>query len=172
MINSNLYRYFCNHPHQIKRKAIQVTTYNDLDIDINTTNLNKIILEEMTDFKKIDDRKTSTDSQNSRLSIANLIDQPMIGKANTISSSSTYTSNLSDISGSNSQLQVLSGPPSYVSSSSSVPSSPTNLHNLDYWKKTTSSFFNHSSMDQSDIGELSSSTPCFSSPPSPLNKEK
>lgn len=133
---------------------------------------NALSLKQMDDFlfkmtsidlarKNEQNRKTSTES---KLSITNLIEQP-ITKINTISSSSTLTSNLSDICGSNEgQLQVLSGGisssgPSSIISSSSMPSSPNNNSNL---KKLN--FFGSSSTDQSE-NELSS----FSGPPSPSN---
>ena len=173
MVNSNLYRQFCTHQRLIKRN-IQITPYDaDLDpllmiSDLNTSNLNKIILEEIA-TKKIEQdaelRKISFDSHKSSMS-GFLVEQPMNTKTNTISSSSTLTSNLSDISGSNSQLQVLSGlsGPNSIISSSSVPSSPNDSSCAEFWKKT---FFKSGSVDhQSDNDQATTS---FSSPPSPMN---
>ena len=169
MVNSNLYRHFCTHQRLIKRN-IQITPYDaDLDPlqllnDLNSANLNKIILEEIATKKSEQEnelRKISLDSHKSSIS-GFLVEQPNT-KTNTISSSSTLTSNLSDISGSNSQLQVLSGPNSIISSSS-VPSSPNDNSCTEFWKK---SFFNRGSVDhQSDNDQATTS---FSSPPSPMN---
>lgn len=172
MVNSNLYRQFCTH--RLIKRNIQITPYDaDLDplqliSDLNTANLNKIILEEIA-TKKIEQdaelRKISFDSHKSSIS-GYLIEQPMNTKTNTISSSSTLTSNLSDISNSNSQLQVLSGlsGPNSIISSSSVPSSPNDNSCTEFWKKT---FFKRSSVDhQSDNDQATTS---FSSPPSPMN---
>ena len=165
MVNLNLYSHFCTHQRLVKRN-IQITEA-DLDPllligDLNTSNLNKIILEEIATKKSQQDaelRKISFDSHKS--SISGFLEQP--AKATTISSSSTLTSNLSDISGSNSQLQVLSGPNSIISSSS-VPSSPNDSSCTEFWKK---SFFNRGSVDhQSDTDQAATS---FSGPPSPMN---
>lgn len=174
MVNSNLYRHFCTHQRQIKRN-IQITPYDgdlnaDLDPvqlinDLNGSNMSKLILEEIAAKKNEQDaelRKISLDSHKSSISGLLGMEQPM--KANTISSSSTLTSNLSDISGSNSQLQVLSGPNSIISSSS-VPSSPNDgsSTHVEFWQKT---FFNRGSIDHQSDNEQAPTS--LSGPPSPM----
>ena len=159
MTNFNVYN-----QRQTKRN-IQVTPYDsDVDQLQSINDLNEIAIAKKSEPQ---DRKTSGDLQSNKSSISGLsLEQPILIKANTISSSSTLTSNLSDISDSSQQLQV-SGPSSIISSCS-MPSSPNNLNNsfthLEFcWKKT---FFHNSIDNQSDNDQATTS---FSGPSSPLS---